>query len=127
MLRKNENSAKAAFEKKYKGMYLRELVVNGEADDAEYNDMVIIDVVRSKVGQWGAKEWQVETNLLLERTLEDGSVVMEQAPIPPPEGAGAGRAVVDNRALYRIGPELHALIVASNLNEGFYFRTSPNH
>ena len=90
------------------------------------SERVVIDVVRAKVGPRGANEWHVQTNLLVERTLEDGSVVMEQAPIPPPDAANRARAVVDSRALYRIGPELHALIADSKLNKDFFFRTSPD-
>jgi hypothetical protein len=127
ILRKNENAAKLSFEKKYKGMYLRELLMDAEWEDgSEYDERIVIDIVRAKVGPRGPNEWHVQTNLLVERTLEDGSVVMEQAPIPPPSAASSARAVVDNRALYRIGAQLHALIADSKLNKDFFFRTSPD-
>ena len=127
ILRKNDNAAKLSFEKKYKGMYLRELIVDADGEDeAEYDERVVIDIVRAKVGPRGASEWHVQTNLLVERTMEDGSVVNEQAPIPPPDAANRARAVVDCRALYRIGAELHALLADSKLNKDFFFRTSPD-
>jgi hypothetical protein len=125
LLRKNENQARSALEKKYKGMHLREAFVT-EENESEYEDMVVIGVVRSKIGHRGALEWHVQTNLLVEKVLDDGTTAMEQAPIPPPPGsATGGRAVVDNRGVYRINNELHALIMASKLNEGYHFRTSP--